>query len=80
MANIPEELLSLIKLKYPQVVTRLIHLLGQRILGNLQNRNSVVLDQGMKISGGGAGGEIRLPDVQRRHVFVCLLVAITYNG
>jgi lysophospholipid hydrolase len=41
VAKIPEELLTLIKLKYPQVVTRLIHLLGQRILGNLQNRSSI---------------------------------------
>lgn len=43
VAKIPEELLTLIKMKYPQVVTRLIHLLGQRILGTLQNRNTVTL-------------------------------------
>lgn len=47
VAKIPKELLTVIKLKYPQVVTRLIHLLGQRILGNLQNRNTVSLDQAM---------------------------------
>ncbi|XP_076455375.1 patatin-like phospholipase domain-containing protein 7 isoform X2 [Babylonia areolata] len=47
VAKIPKELLTLIKLKYPQVVTQLIHLLGQRILGNLQNRNTVALDQSM---------------------------------
>ncbi|KAL8574962.1 hypothetical protein ACOMHN_064494 [Nucella lapillus] len=47
VAKIPKELLTLIKVKYPQVVTRLIHLLGQRILGNLQNRNTVALDQSM---------------------------------
>ena len=50
LAKIPEELLTLIKVKYPQVVTRLIHLLGQRILGNLQNRNTVALGQSMAIS------------------------------
>lgn len=38
LAQIPDELLNLIKRKYPQIVTRLIHLLGQRILGSLGNR------------------------------------------
>ncbi|ELU16432.1 hypothetical protein CAPTEDRAFT_138805 [Capitella teleta] len=38
LAQIPEELLNLIKRTHPQVVTRLIHLLGQRILGSLQNK------------------------------------------
>ena len=37
-AQIPDELLNLIKRKHPQIVTRLIHLLGQRILGSLQNK------------------------------------------
>jgi len=41
LAQIPEELLNMIKCKYPQIVTRLIHLLGQRILGSLQNKPSV---------------------------------------
>ena len=36
LAQIPDELLNLIKRRFPQVVTRLIHLLGQRILGSLQ--------------------------------------------
>ncbi|CAH1787531.1 unnamed protein product, partial [Owenia fusiformis] len=39
LAMLPGELLNLIKRKYPQIVTRLIHLLGQRILGSLQDRN-----------------------------------------
>lgn len=43
LAQIPDELLNLIKRKYPQIVTRLIHLLGQRILGSLGNRASGVL-------------------------------------
>ena len=41
LAQIPDELLNLIKRKYPQIVTRLIHLLGQRILGSLQNKPAI---------------------------------------
>ncbi|XP_060697275.1 patatin-like phospholipase domain-containing protein 7 isoform X1 [Hemiscyllium ocellatum] len=36
LAKLPEGALNSIKRRYPQVVTRLIHLLGQKILGNLQ--------------------------------------------
>ncbi|XP_068177199.1 patatin-like phospholipase domain-containing protein 6 isoform X2 [Antennarius striatus] len=36
LVKLPEGTLNNIKRKYPQVVTRLIHLLGQKILGNLQ--------------------------------------------
>uniref|UniRef100_A0ABM5FQP4 Patatin-like phospholipase domain-containing protein 6 isoform X8 n=1 Tax=Pogona vitticeps TaxID=103695 RepID=A0ABM5FQP4_9SAUR len=36
LAKLPEGTLSNIKRRYPQVVTRLIHLLSQKILGNLQ--------------------------------------------
>ncbi|XP_078538296.1 patatin-like phospholipase domain-containing protein 6 isoform X1 [Lissotriton helveticus] len=36
LAKIPEGTLNNIKRRYPQVVTRLIHLLSQKILGNLQ--------------------------------------------
>ncbi|XP_016890611.1 neuropathy target esterase isoform X1 [Cynoglossus semilaevis] len=36
LVKMPEGTLSNIKRRYPQVVTRLIHLLGQKILGNLQ--------------------------------------------
>ncbi|KPP70260.1 hypothetical protein Z043_110922, partial [Scleropages formosus] len=39
LAKFPEGALSSIKRRYPQVVTRLIHLLGQKILGNLQQVN-----------------------------------------
>lgn len=47
LAQIPDEMLNLIKKKHPQVVTRLIHLLGQRILGSLgnQTRYSALSDQ-----------------------------------
>ncbi|XP_074654030.1 patatin-like phospholipase domain-containing protein 6 [Tubulanus polymorphus] len=37
LAKLPAELLNVIKRRYPKVVTRLIHLLGQRILGSLQS-------------------------------------------
>ena len=39
LAKLPEGALSSIKRRYPQVVTRLIHLLGQKILGNMQQVN-----------------------------------------
>ncbi|XP_078605006.1 patatin-like phospholipase domain-containing protein 7 isoform X17 [Branchiostoma floridae x Branchiostoma japonicum] len=38
LAKMPAGLLDTIKRKHPQVVTRLIHLLGQRILGHMQQR------------------------------------------
>ncbi|CAI9715518.1 patatin-like phospholipase domain-containing protein 7 [Octopus vulgaris] len=40
LADIPAELLNHIKRKYPQIVARLIHLLGQRLLGSLQSRSA----------------------------------------
>ncbi|XP_053180826.1 patatin-like phospholipase domain-containing protein 7 [Scomber japonicus] len=39
LAKLPEGALNSIKRRYPQVVTRLIHLLGQKILGNMQQVN-----------------------------------------
>ncbi|XP_026177627.1 patatin-like phospholipase domain-containing protein 7 isoform X2 [Mastacembelus armatus] len=39
LAKLPEGALNSIKRRYPQVVTRLIHLLGQKILGNIQQVN-----------------------------------------
>ncbi|XP_055360193.1 patatin-like phospholipase domain-containing protein 7 isoform X2 [Betta splendens] len=36
LAKLPEGALNSIKRRYPQVVTRLIHLLGQKILGSMQ--------------------------------------------
>nr|XP_055055040.1 patatin-like phospholipase domain-containing protein 7 [Misgurnus anguillicaudatus] len=39
LAKLPEGALKSIKRKYPQVVTRLIRLLGQKILGNMQQVN-----------------------------------------
>ena len=43
LAKMPSGLLNLIKRKYPYIVTRLIHLLGQRILGSLQNQETVTI-------------------------------------
>ncbi|XP_033734722.1 neuropathy target esterase-like isoform X4 [Pecten maximus] len=49
-AKLPAELLNLIKRKYPHIVTRLIHLLGQRILGHLQtSRQQVPLGDNLQI-------------------------------
>jgi len=39
LAKLPEEAMNSIKRRYPQVVTRLIHVLGQKILGNMQQVN-----------------------------------------
>ncbi|XP_040062016.1 neuropathy target esterase sws [Ixodes scapularis] len=41
LAKLPEGLLNVIKIKYPVVVTRLIHLLGHRLLGSLQRGDKV---------------------------------------
>ncbi|XP_064616209.1 patatin-like phospholipase domain-containing protein 7 [Liolophura sinensis] len=45
LAKVPSELLNLIKKKFPQVVTRLIHLLGKRILGSLHSRTTAALSE-----------------------------------
>ncbi|XP_063050901.1 patatin-like phospholipase domain-containing protein 7 isoform X2 [Engraulis encrasicolus] len=53
LAKLPEGALSSIKRTYPQVVTRLIHLLGQKILGNMQQGNSALgTGLGLQTSGG----------------------------
>jgi hypothetical protein len=52
LAKLPEGLFNAIKLRFPIVVTRLINLLGHRILGkaNTQStKNFLVLDMAMKI-------------------------------
>uniref|UniRef100_A0A667Z8Q8 lysophospholipase n=1 Tax=Myripristis murdjan TaxID=586833 RepID=A0A667Z8Q8_9TELE len=43
LVKLPEGTLNNIKRRYPQVVTRLIHLLGQKILGNLQQGSALGL-------------------------------------
>ncbi|XP_057176490.1 patatin-like phospholipase domain-containing protein 7 [Triplophysa rosa] len=47
LAKLPEGALKAIKRKYPQVVTRLIHLLGQKILGNMQQGNGPLSVRGL---------------------------------
>ncbi|KAL3874288.1 hypothetical protein ACJMK2_037327 [Sinanodonta woodiana] len=47
VAKLPSELLNLIKRKHPQVVTRLIRLLGQRIIGSIQNRDIIPTSEGL---------------------------------
>ncbi|XP_075063054.1 patatin-like phospholipase domain-containing protein 6 isoform X3 [Mixophyes fleayi] len=44
LAKVPDGALSYIKRRYPQVVTRLIHILSQKILGNLQQPQGDVTD------------------------------------
>uniref|UniRef100_A0A8C8HCI0 lysophospholipase n=1 Tax=Oncorhynchus tshawytscha TaxID=74940 RepID=A0A8C8HCI0_ONCTS len=50
LAKLPEGALSSIKRRYPQVVTRLIHLLGQKILGNMQQVHGPLWDSGSPAS------------------------------
>ncbi|XP_030062468.1 patatin-like phospholipase domain-containing protein 7 [Microcaecilia unicolor] len=47
LAKLPEGALTSIKRRYPQVVTRLIHLLGEKILGNLQQVNGPLTGHGI---------------------------------
>ncbi|XP_069557612.1 patatin-like phospholipase domain-containing protein 7 [Brachyistius frenatus] len=47
LAKLPEGALNSIKRRYPQVVTRLIHLLGQKILGNMQQVNGPLAARGL---------------------------------
>ncbi|XP_072563890.1 patatin-like phospholipase domain-containing protein 7 isoform X1 [Paramormyrops kingsleyae] len=49
LAKFPEGALSSIKRRYPQVVTRLIHLLGQKILGNLQRVSGPLAAHGLAL-------------------------------
>ncbi|XP_055516324.1 patatin-like phospholipase domain-containing protein 7 isoform X1 [Leucoraja erinacea] len=49
LAKLPEGALNSIKRRYPQVVTRLIHLLGQKILGNLQQVSCPLAGRGLGI-------------------------------
>lgn len=45
LAKLPEELLLTIKTKYPEIVQRLIHLLGDSILGSLQKGMTVTSER-----------------------------------
>ncbi|XP_045168122.2 patatin-like phospholipase domain-containing protein 7 isoform X1 [Mercenaria mercenaria] len=47
LAKLPSELLNVIKRKFPQVVTRLIHLLGQRIIGSMRSKDSLQISETM---------------------------------
>ncbi|KAJ3604043.1 hypothetical protein NHX12_028784 [Muraenolepis orangiensis] len=47
LAKLPEGALNSIKRRYPQVVTRLIHLLGQKILGNMQQGSAPLAARGL---------------------------------
>uniref|UniRef100_A0A8C7GEV2 Patatin like phospholipase domain containing 7 n=1 Tax=Oncorhynchus kisutch TaxID=8019 RepID=A0A8C7GEV2_ONCKI len=49
LAKLPEGALSSIKRRYPQVVTRLIHLLGQKILGNMQQVHGPLAARGLTL-------------------------------
>lgn len=60
LAKLPEGALNSIKRRYPQVVTRLIHLLGQKILGNMQQVNGPLAGNFMPFWGGGLNAKIGL--------------------
>ncbi|KAG8434636.1 hypothetical protein GDO86_012847, partial [Hymenochirus boettgeri] len=46
LAKVPDGALSYVKNRYPKVVTRLIHILSQKILGNLKNPQGDYTDPG----------------------------------
>ncbi|XP_060119783.1 patatin-like phospholipase domain-containing protein 6 isoform X2 [Heteronotia binoei] len=50
LAKLPEGTLNNIKRRYPQVVTRLIHLLSQKILGNLQQLRGPFRGPGLSVA------------------------------
>ncbi|XP_061438750.1 patatin-like phospholipase domain-containing protein 6 isoform X13 [Rhineura floridana] len=50
LAKLPEGTLNNIKRRYPQIVTRLIHLLSQKILGNLQQLRGPFPGSGLGIA------------------------------
>ncbi|XP_050163591.1 patatin-like phospholipase domain-containing protein 6 isoform X2 [Myiozetetes cayanensis] len=50
LAKLPEGTLNNIKRRYPQVVTRLIHLLSQKILGNLQQLRAPFTSSGLGVT------------------------------
>lgn len=54
LAKLPAGLLNCIKIKYPVVVTRLIHLLGHRILGNLEKIDQSVSPETMGLRPSGS--------------------------
>ncbi|KAM9447170.1 patatin-like phospholipase domain-containing protein 7 [Clarias gariepinus] len=54
LAKLPEGALISIKRQYPQVVTRLIHLLGQKILGNMQQVNAPLSAHGLGLPSSGS--------------------------
>ncbi|XP_060738991.1 patatin-like phospholipase domain-containing protein 7 [Tachysurus vachellii] len=54
LAKLPEGALTSIKRKYPQVVTRLIHLLGQKILGNMQQVSGPLSAHGLGVHSSGS--------------------------
>ncbi|XP_007945269.1 patatin-like phospholipase domain-containing protein 7 [Orycteropus afer afer] len=51
LAKLPVGALTSIKRKYPQVVTRLIHLLGEKILGSLQQGTAAGHQHGLPMAG-----------------------------
>ncbi|XP_061585665.1 patatin-like phospholipase domain-containing protein 7 isoform X2 [Cololabis saira] len=52
LAKLPEGALNSIKRRYPQVVTRLIHVLGQKILGNMQQVNGPLAGRSLSLHTG----------------------------
>ncbi|WAR19929.1 PLPL7-like protein [Mya arenaria] len=63
LAKLPSELLNVIKRKYPQVVTRLIHLLGTRIIGNMRNKDTLHISESMTNGGETRGSVTNLATV-----------------
>nr|XP_015204594.1 PREDICTED: neuropathy target esterase-like isoform X2 [Lepisosteus oculatus] len=61
LVKLPEGTLNNIKRRYPQVVTRLIHLLGQKILGNLQQVRGPLSGSALGLSAVGTSHDVTNP-------------------
>ncbi|XP_042288028.1 patatin-like phospholipase domain-containing protein 6 isoform X2 [Thunnus maccoyii] len=61
LVKLPEGTLNNIKRRYPQVVTRLIHLLGQKILGNLQQGRGPFSGSALSLPGMTASADVTNP-------------------
>ncbi|KAJ8390679.1 hypothetical protein AAFF_G00100590 [Aldrovandia affinis] len=61
LVKLPEGTLNNIKRRYPQVVTRLIHLLGQKILGNLQQARGPFSGPGLGLANVSSSPDVTNP-------------------
>ncbi|RVE68651.1 hypothetical protein OJAV_G00093920 [Oryzias javanicus] len=61
LAKLPEGTLNCIKRRFPQVVTRLIHVLGEKILGNMQQVNGPLTGRSLALHTGRSQWPLHTP-------------------